>query len=184
MNPTDNTLVRTKLTKTDDSGKQQTLQLTGRKKEVLGGQKKGIVRVQHYGFTNHAPKGSLGITLIMNGNPDQTLVIGIEHPDHRPTNLKEGEAEMYDDQGQYILIARDRIYVKTPKDVMVEAGGKVDIVATGNIKLKSDKDIILEPGGVIKLGGDDATRPVSALGTIDTGGFADQTNELTKVLGK
>jgi len=166
MNPFDNMLWRARLDETDDTGKQQKMSLLGRVREKIGGQKSKVPRLQGYGLSSHPPKGAQGFFIAMGGYPDQVFCLGIEHPDHRPTNLAEGELKLYDDQGQFVHIKRDGIHIETGKTVTIKA-----------------PKIVLESAD-IRLGSDSASRELAAKGTIDTGGFVDTANLLTKVKGE
>lgn len=168
----DNTILRVKLDETDDSKKIQVVKVLGRKKETLGGKYKVPVN-QSYGVAYHCPKGGIGLALILNGNPDQATILALMHTDHRPKDLAEGEVKIYDHQGQYVFIKNGSIEINTSKPINITStGDKVTIKGT---------EIILD--GIVRLGSADATRAVSAHGTIDTGLFADDTNQLTKVYG-
>lgn len=175
--PIDNTHIRVKVTKTDDSQKQQRVQVEGRYEEKYGDDQQPVHRVQSYGFSAHAPAGSIGYVIIVDSNNDKPLVIALEHPDHRPKNLAEGESKMYDDQDQIIYIKRDQILIKSPKKIVIDSGEEVHI--------KAATDIILEPvAGHVLTGGPDASRPASAQGTVDDAGDIDISNFATKVLLK
>lgn len=100
MNPTDNQTVRVKLIATKDGDKQQKVEAEGREGEQLGGGKHGMHRAQGYPLSSHLPAGSIGLVLMMGGNPDQSVMIGGEHPEHRPTGLAEGEWKLHDIWGK------------------------------------------------------------------------------------
>lgn len=164
MSVMDTYLVRAELISTDDSGKTQVLKARGRDGEEYGG-KTGVLRVQSFGHSAHVPKGAHGLILVIGGNPDMAVLLGFEHPDHRPTNLAEGEHKLYDAFGQFIHFEDGTL--------TINAGGCQLVMTNGEIQLI----------GVVKLGSASASRPVSAQGTVDTGGFADTSNPLSKVWG-
>lgn len=161
-----NMMARFILEKTDDSQPQQGLTGTGRYKEKFGGQVP-IPRFGSYGFHYHAPAGSHGYVNMPGGNPDLAHVISLEHPDHRPTGTTEGESMQYAMWGQ-------KVYCKADGSVLIKCSGSAYILIKGD-------DIMFV--GNVKLGSESASRPVSAQGTVDTGGFADTSNPLTKVWG-
>lgn len=163
MNPTDNTLLRVQLEKTDDSGKQQKMQHAGRKGEKVGGKKHGAVRLQSYGVSEHPPAGSQGMAVALNGNMDQPLILGVEHPDHRPTGLAEGEGKIYDMWGNYLFKQQNKWTWKVG-DSKIEMFADGTIVLTGNVHLGG-------PGGV----------KASKDGTVDSAGDVDTSNFATKV---
>jgi len=160
-------LVRGIVAETDDSKTQQTVRLSGRHSEMFGGQIKVPV-VGHYGLSYHPPKGSHCLILIPGGNPDLAVILGFEHPDHRPKDKEEGELKYYSEFGHLLFFKKD---------------GSLELSVSGGAKIiLSGTDIILD--GNVKLGGADASRPLAAQGTVDTGGFADTSNLLTRVKGK
>ncbi len=72
-------------------------------KGLAGEQFEDIVRVEPHGFASSPPPGSIGKVLSMlNGQRRQSLIIGVEHPDHRPANLEGGMAALYDSKGGII----------------------------------------------------------------------------------
>lgn len=165
MNPTDNMLVRLKVDKTDDSKEQQTVETTGRSEEKIGGPKHGLHRAQPYGFSSHLPKGAIALVLMMEGNPDQAILIGGEHPEHRPKDLGEGEWKLYDQWGKSLHATEDGWVMKV-----------------GVLTIEADTVVI--KSGDIRLGGEDASRPVAAEGTVDSSGDTLVSNFLTCVKGK
>lgn len=166
-------LTRVKLTETDDSGPEQKTVANGVAGQTFGGKKQKVVRVQPHGFTSHAPKGSVGMSLSLDGENDLALLLGLEHPDHRPRNLAEGETALYDQHGNILLFKNKQGVTWTVKD------GAIVITAPA-LTIKADK-IVLD--GVCHVGGEGG-QPASMKGTIDTGGNADDTNLATRVFVK
>lgn len=162
-----NTFVRFLLEETDDKGDQQLMRGKSRNRETLGGPKHKLVRLNQYGFSGNPPKGAQGIATFMNGNPDQGLLIGIEHPDHRPKDLPVGDSKMYDDVGQYVWLKHD---------------GTVEIFGGGSCKITMTGGKIYLDGDVYIGGGPGATfKPTSQEGTIDSDGDVEVSNFATKV---
>lgn len=125
MSASDNTVIRGELVETDDSGAQQTLKVLGRDAEQLG-EKQKVIHIQGFGLTAHAPKGSLGAVIVIGGNPDQAMVLDLEHPDKRPKNLAEGEAKVYNARGDNLHLKADGTVILTCKTFKVVA--EVEIV--------------------------------------------------------
>ena len=133
----DNQLFRVEVEKTKDGGKAQTANLLGRDGEKLGGEQ-GVLRIQAHGISSHAPKGSHGVVLVIGGNSDQALLLGLEHPDHRPTELAEGDTKIYDAFGQSfhfkngeavmnvtkLTIIADTVVIESPDINLGGMGGK------------------------------------------------------------
>lgn len=157
-------LIRVRIARTDDGGEYQKVWAEGRDGEVLGGQT-GLLRAQYFGSSEHVPKGAHGLALVIGGNLDQAVLLGFEHPDHRPTGLAEGDKKIYDGFGQFMHFEDGKC--------TISAGGCQIVMTGGEIRLI----------GNVRLGSASASRPVSAQGTVDTGGFADTSNPLTKVWG-
>jgi phage gp45-like len=116
--PAEIPLMRVDLLETDDSGKQQMTKLRGRAGEQFGGESRKVPKAQGYGFSAHPPKGSHGLVLMIAGY--QPIALALEHADSRPTDLKEGEVLLYDDQGQKVQITRDGITITTDKPVIIK----------------------------------------------------------------
>lgn len=157
MDANENLMLRFELVEVDDAGELQTVRGQGRKNEMFGGKKFKVPRMQNYGHSINPPKGSIGVAFALNGNLDQVFVAWCEHPTHRPTSQEPGESQLYDDQGQYIKIARDKIDIKTPLPVNVESDDTITLKAP---------TIILD--GVCKIGGPDAANAAGMLGSLDS----------------
>ena len=107
----DNMLVRVQSEKVLDDQPQQMVQAQGRYNERYGGTK-GVPRIQSYGFSSHPPAGSQGVTTTLGGNPDNAMVVGMEHPEHRPKDLGEGEFKQYEKWGGYQHAKEDKWVTK------------------------------------------------------------------------
>lgn len=122
--------VRVTVTSVDDSGPQQVVAGTGYDGQSIG----EAVRLQHFGATSVPPVGSQGLMLLSGGRHDRPHFVGLEHPDHRPTNNPSGTKVLYDDKGNVIrMYGDDGIQVAAKK---------------GNVTFTP------EPGKFVFLGGD------------------------------
>lgn len=149
MNPTDNNFVRGKLTKTDDSGKQQTVRLTARHDEQYGGEKHLISHAQSYPLSVHMPIGSLGYIININGSPDMPTMLGGEHPDYRPVGLSEGEWKLYsifNDKFDEIFEQESRITIKHKTEILFQVGD--------NTKIKITDGLVEITGADLKVSGE------------------------------
>jgi len=155
-------LFRAELGDTDDAGE---LQLAKTLLGYAGEEFTRVHRVSPFGFTSHAPAGSHGIGLALRGMRDLVVALGLEHPQYRPRNRAVGTTAIYDQWGNIVSL--------------VEA--EIRIVHTAKIHLKAP-EIVLE--GTVKLGGDDAAKPASMQGTVDSAGHSDVSGFATKVLMK
>lgn len=172
----DNTIIRAKVVKVHDGGEQQTIEAEGRHKERFGGSsgQGAIPHAQRYGHSENPPEGSIGHTVIPDGNPDKAMITSMEHPEHRPKDLQPGEGKFYDMWGHYLHKKEHEWHFKIgPVEVWLKDSGEVYI--------KADT-IILD--GLCKVGGPDAFRQASWEGTVDSSGDVDASNFATKVLLK
>src|SRR5688572_19030123 len=92
-------LFRVKVEETDDSQPIQTLKVLGLHNEQLT----GVHRIQYFGDTGHVPKGSHGLAADLYGDRKRVVLLGVEHDEKRPTELKEGEKKLYDMHGNVIF---------------------------------------------------------------------------------
>lgn len=170
--PTDNTHVRTKLTKTFDDGVQQKVQADGRSGEKFGGAsgQNGTPVHQDYGRSVHRPAGTVMLTSVPDGNPDKAMTMGGEHPDHRPKNLAEGEWKDYDKWGHFLHAKEDRWQIKV-------GSCTIDIMHDGTVNITANTINLI---GDVHLGSTGGVLSAKQ-GTIDTGGYVDTENLATKV---
>jgi len=147
----DNLIVRARLKSTDDSGDHQSIIASGRAREQFGGQQQGVMRVQVFGFSSHAPANSHGLVLMLGGNPDQAVALGMEHPESRPKDLAEGEAIVYNQRGDKLHLQADGVALLTCSEFRVIA----------------EKVVVECPD--INLGGEGG-QPVALLGSVDNSG--------------
>lgn len=125
--------------KIDDSGPLQLIDADG----LLDEKFTKIMRVHQHGFASHALKDSHMIALGLGGRRDMLVAFGGEHPDKRIKNLKEGEAVLYDSEGNVI-------FARVGKGISVDA-------KKGVVEIRSQKDkVTVKPGDGknVYLGGD------------------------------
>jgi len=101
---------------TDDGQLMQELQVTALADEVLD----GVEHIQQYGFTAHPHPEADCLILNVGANRSHPIVIAVDDRRYR-LHLAEGEVALYDDQGQKIVLYRDRIEVEAPKVVVKSA---------------------------------------------------------------
>lgn len=119
-------LLRGELVETHDDGEFQRVTATG-----LAGQRFSKVgRNLPFGFTGHAPPGSIGQFLQIGGRPDMTWALGFEHPGHRQKNLGVGHTAIYNAHGDVISLVEQKVrYVSALHEFVG------DIAITGNITM-------------------------------------------------
>lgn len=121
-------------------------------------------RPEPHGFASHPVKGGVGVVLGARGRRDAAYVLGGENPKLRPT-IGMGGTAIYDHTGNIVSVVMEELRIVHSAKVTISA-----------------PEIVLD--GLVKIGGDDASRPASAQGTVDSCGCADSGNFATKVLLK
>jgi len=117
-----------------DTGGLQTLQLTALADETLD----GVERIQQYGFTAHPHPESDALILNVGANRSHPIVIAVDDRRYR-LKLSQGEVALYDDQGQKVVLYRDRIEVEAPKvvvksdNVQLGADGGAAVARVGDL---------------------------------------------------
>lgn len=173
-------LALAELTAVDDSGKQQTVSHYAFK----GEDHSGVYRPQPFGMSSRPPKGSTGIVVSLGGERSRSVFLGGEHDDHRPRDLEEGEAKLYDAEGNLIYLSRKNgTKIKTVKgDTVIETDdGKLTLSSKGDktleskngkVTMKASGDVVIEASGRILLGGAGATAAVATNAGYSTKVFA------------
>ncbi len=106
-----NLMRRVEVIAVDDTGPIQMVTVKGLADEEY----KLPLRGQGFGMTSVPPVGSLGYLYAANGRPDQAFLMGLEHPEHRPRDRKEGETVLYALLGTLIEMTDDGdVLIKTP----------------------------------------------------------------------
>lgn len=91
----------------DDGGGLQRVQI-----KLLNGElRSDVARVQNYGHSARPSGDTLAVALSIGGNRDHMLVVALDDLAHRPRDLREGEATLYDDLGQRVWLTRDGIVI-------------------------------------------------------------------------
>ena len=86
------------------AGSVQMVQLEGLKDENL----QGIEMFQQFGVTSNPPKGTMAIILPLSGKTGTSVVIATEHGDYRLKNLESGEAALYNQWGDCVVLKKNR----------------------------------------------------------------------------
>lgn len=101
-----------------------------------------IHRPEPHGFASSPPAGSKGLLLPSPGNPDFAVVLGLEHPSHRPSGLPSGGTAIYDASGNIISLVGTKIRLVAPTFEFV-----------GNVEVQGN---ISATGSIIDAGGNTA----------------------------
>ena len=141
---------RAELTEVQDDGPFQRITALGYADEVL---RLGH-RVQPFGLTSHPPTGAHGLALLVNGRPDQSVFLGIEHPDHRPRSIPAGTTALYNAHGDIIKLFEKRVEVVT-ETFVVRASVKI-VLEAPEVHLGAEGGQLVHRKGDVDSAGDAA----------------------------
>lgn len=96
---------RAVITSTNDSKAIQTVQV----KVLAGETKKEVPCIQHFGFSSHAPASSDAIMISVNGNRENSAIIGSENREFRFKSLDEGDAVIYNKGGKFVHVKGENV---------------------------------------------------------------------------
>jgi phage gp45-like len=102
---------RGQLIELDDSGEIQLVKAHG----LYGEKMSDVHRVQGFGLSSTPPEGSHGLLQAVGGRRDQVVVMGMEHPDHRPRDISPGETILYNAHGDTVSIIKQNIRIKSAR---------------------------------------------------------------------
>jgi len=118
----------------------------------------GLEHFEPYGFTSKPKQGAEVVALFLDGDKSHGVVIVAADRRYRLVGLEDGEAALYDDQGQCVHLQRDgRIHVKALTKLTIEVP---DAEITGNLKVGGDvvaDGHIKDAGGTKSMAGMRAT---------------------------
>ncbi|NTF32298.1 phage baseplate assembly protein domain-containing protein [Rhizobium skierniewicense] len=107
-----------------------------------------IHRPEPHGFASTPPKGSKGLVLPSRSNPDFAVVLGLEHPGHRPSNVPGGGSALYDASGNIIKMVMG-------DGISIDVTGSAFQVRKGGVSMTISADGVDIQGGTVKHNGKD-----------------------------
>lgn len=125
MRPTP-TLVRFEIESSREEGGQ--LLVSG--KGLAGESFKDLLFIQPHGAASRPPAGSIGIASVMPGRRTQSLVVGVEHNEHRPA-LPDGAAALYDHAGNIIKLTAGGVTLDFGNRTITHTSGEWNIECEG-----------------------------------------------------
>jgi len=99
------------------AGSMQNLQLG----LLAGEDKDDVEHFEAYGFTSRPKPGAEHVSVFLDGDRSHGITIVVADRRYRLKGLAEGEAALYDDQGQKVHLTRDGIVIKTAKKCRIDA---------------------------------------------------------------
>jgi phage baseplate assembly protein V len=100
-------LVKAIIKSVDDSGNLQMIKVTMHE----GDTKDEIERIQQFGFTSHPPVDSEAILFCIGGNRTHAVVLNTDSSKYRLKNLPKGAVALYNENGDYVKLTKDKIEV-------------------------------------------------------------------------
>lgn len=117
-----NMMARGKVTRVNDAGKTQRLQV-----ELLADEAQDLLeRFQQYGFSSVPKVGSECLVVFLGGNRDHGIVLTVNDGKTRKNGLNPGDVALYTSKGNFIVLEDES------GDILLKAGG------TGKIRLEAD----------------------------------------------
>lgn len=107
-----------------------------------------IHRPEPHGFASSPPAGSKGLLLPSPGNPDFAVVLGLEHPDHRPGDIPGGGSALYDAAGNIIKVVMG-------DGIVIDVTGSAYLVRKGGVTFKISDGGVDVDGGYLRNNGKD-----------------------------
>jgi len=128
-------LRRARVTRVDDDGTQQLVDLSGLKND----KPRKVWHLQQYGVTGNPPADAEMLLLALGGGSDRPLALGGEHREHRPKGLPPGGVALYDAHGKVLKMIGD--------EVDLDAGGKpVRIRNASTVRVEGADDVAIGVG--------------------------------------
>ena len=117
-----------------------------------------IRKIGHYGLAYNPPVNSDAVVLALNGDPRNAFVVGTEFHASRPRELQPGEAALWDDQGQMVLLGRNGIRVVSTGAVSIDGATLVQGLvsstegATGVFTTPTGQVVTVQQGIITAIG--------------------------------
>lgn len=115
-------IMRATVTRVNDSGDLQEIQISRLEDEVL----EGCERVGQYGLTSVPPIGAAAIVAQIGSNADHQVILGIDDKS-RPHPLEPGQTVLYDGAGTRVILF---------------ANGNLGIVASGTVTIQAPSMVL------------------------------------------
>jgi phage gp45-like len=119
---------RGRITKVDDSGTQQLVDLKILKNELP----KKVWRPMDFGYFSVPPNDTDGVVVQMGSRSDRTLYLDGGHKDYRPRNRPAGSAGLFDQYGNLLQTDKDHFGVTHAKKINLQIGKGYDAKDAAN----------------------------------------------------
>ena len=117
-----------------DDGETQTASV-----EIAPGIWRDKVEIQQpYGVASSVPEdGAVGLAFAIGGNEDDLAIVSISNPSARMGNLKPGEAALYNQHGDGILVGADgTMSIQAGTSIVLKVGSVTVTISAGGVAIK------------------------------------------------
>lgn len=101
-----------------------------------------IRRLEPHGFYSRPPAKSQGLLIAPNGNMDEAYVIGVDHPEKRPSGLPPGSSALYDANGNIVKLVGNGLVVDMQANTITVNSGGWTVTASAPITLTAPEVVI------------------------------------------
>lgn len=88
-----------------------------------------IRRLEPHGFYSSPPAKSQGLLIAPNGNMDEAYILGVDHPEHRPSGLPPGSSALYDASGNVIKMIGGGLVIDMQSNTITLTAGSWTITS-------------------------------------------------------
>ncbi len=127
---------------------------------ALDGEIRETENFAHFGFSSRPPKGAEAIFLSLGGVRSNSVIIGTEHRQYRIELDRDGDAVLYSDLGDKVLLCQDgiklvssiKVEITAPNatiDAPLHVTGEINCdqdIKAGTVSLKNHKHIGVQSG--------------------------------------
>lgn len=144
-------LFRVEVEETFDDGGVQMARAAGYSSEQFG----RVPVLRQHGLASHAPKGSHGYGLAGSGERSQVTLLGLEHPDKRPRQLKEGQTVLYDATGNATrMLGDDGVWHDAGARPQKLTGKTITLTGSDRVEVVVGDTRVIVTAGRVDLGGE------------------------------
>ena len=102
-----------------------------------------VRRLEPHGFYSSPPAKSQGLVVAPNDDLDHAFLLGVDHPEHRPSGLPPGSSALYDANGNIIKMIGDGLVVDMQSNTITLTAGSWTINApavtlNGNLQVNGN----------------------------------------------
>jgi phage baseplate assembly protein V len=101
-----------------------------------------IRRLEGHGTYSNPPPGSQGLLLALNGNMDEAYLLGVDHPQKRPSGLPVGSKAIYDANGNIFKLVMDGAILDLQSRTFTATSGAWNITTSGPVTITAAEVVV------------------------------------------